>query len=385
MSKALVLSKETAPAVPSPSLTEAQKGFARHLIKWQRLHGRHDLPWQKNLQPYPVWLSEVMLQQTQVSTVKAYFEKFMTRFPRIEDLAQAQEEEVMSLWSGLGYYSRGRNLHACAQRVVADFKGEFPSSMEDLVKLPGIGPSTAAAIASICFSQKAAIMDGNVARVLTRYLGFSEDLSQSANQRGLKQLAQLLLPSKAKDMPTYTQGIMDLGATVCMPKRVLCERCPVQSTCYAHAHDLISALPLKSKKIKRKHKSIYWLIAINDRFEVLGGKRALGGIWAGMHAFPEFESEAALRASLPAVTEVQALTVVQHELTHLSLSIHGFLWQEHSTGSSRPSSKRRIHKPHVTAVGFNPPGYAWMGLEEWAQVGRPKPVSDFLEQVKALE
>jgi A/G-specific adenine glycosylase len=268
--------------------------------------------------------------------------------------------------------------------VVADFKAEFPTAVEDLVRLPGIGPSTAAAIASICFSQKAAIMDGNVARVLTRYLGFSEDLSASVNQRRLKQLAQLLLPSNAKDMPTYTQGIMDLGATVCTPKKALCEACPVQATCYAHGHQLVSALPHKTKKIKRKHKSIYWLIALNASSQVLGGKRALGGIWAGMHAFPEFESEAALVASLPAGAKVQALSVVQHELTHLSLSIHGFLWQDRPARSSTPLAKGRIKKPHEMTAVLNPAGFQWMGSKEWSQVGRPKPVSDFLAQVEGL-
>ena len=347
----------------APLLGAEHLGFAQALVKWQRKEGRHDLPWQERLDPYPVWLSEVMLQQTQVITVKAYFQKFMHRFPRIDDLASAKEEEVMSLWSGLGYYSRGRNLHACAQRVVEDFGGQFPSELKDLESLPGIGPSTAAAIASICFAKKAAIMDGNVARVLSRYLGYEGDLSLSEHQRNLKSMAQMILPAKAKDMPTYTQGIMDLGATVCMPKRALCEQCPVQTNCVAYAQNKVLEFPKKSKKIKRKNKSIYWLMAINEDLQVLGAKRPLGGIWAGMHAFPEFESEADLVSSLPKGAKVQALAVHRHELTHLSLSIHPFIL--------------RCKKAQLNLIGQE--ACTWMALQDWMTVGRPKPVTDLLE------
>ena len=166
--------------------------FAPQLIKWQRQHGRHDLPWQKSLEPYPVWLSEIMLQQTQVSTVKAYYERFLSRWPRIEDLAAAELDEVMGLWSGLGYYSRARMLHRCAQAVVHEHAGAFPQDMAALQKLPGIGPSTAAAIASLCFGQAVSIMDGNVRRVLTRLLAFDEDLAMSSAQKNLNQHAHAL-------------------------------------------------------------------------------------------------------------------------------------------------------------------------------------------------
>ena len=364
-----------------PVLLTEQMGFAKTLVKWQRAHGRHDLPWQKDLNAYPVWLSEVMLQQTQVSTVQAYFAKFMARFPSVQVLAQAHEDEVMSLWSGLGYYSRGRNLHACAKRVVQDFNGVFPSELKDLVSLPGIGPSTGAAIASICFAKKEAIMDGNVSRVLSRYLGYRGDLSQSAHQRVLHAFAKALLPQKGQDMPVYTQGIMDLGATVCTPKRVLCERCPVKASCVAFAQNTVLELPFKSKKIKRTHKSIYWLIAMNDKAEVLGGRRGLGGIWAGMHAFPEFESEPALRNALPAGVMVRPLSVIKHELTHQSLSIHGFacLLQEQGKPSA---AHKRTQKPWHTA--FELEGFDWMNRLHWSRVGRPKPVADFLTQMDLL-
>jgi A/G-specific adenine glycosylase len=374
------MSKEINPSVAlsAQAIAPQQMVFAKALVKWQRAHGRHDLPWQVNLHPYPVWLSEVMLQQTQVSTVKAYFSKFMLRFPTVQDLAHAQEDEVMALWSGLGYYSRGRNLHACAKAIVARFGGEFPRELESLMSLPGIGPSTAAAIASICFAQKTAIMDGNVSRVLARYLGYEGDLSQSVHQKMLHQFACTLLPSKAQDMPTYTQGIMDLGATVCTPKRVLCNLCPVQKTCQAYARDQVLLLPFKSRKVKRKQKSIFWLIASNAQGEVLGGKRASSGVWGGMYAFPEFENEGDLRDAVPQGVNLRVLTVLRHELTHQSLSIHGFA--SLSEPKHRPKGCTVSSKTALDPWG-NWAGFQWMTMKDWAQVGRPKPVEDFLNQI----
>lgn len=209
-----------------------QGGFAQRLVRWQATHGRHDLPWQQRRDPYAVWLSEIMLQQTQVSTVRSYFARFIDRFAQVADLAAAHEDEVLALWSGLGYYSRARNLHRCAQQVMAHFGGEFPRNAGQLQTLPGIGPSTAAAIASFCFGERISILDGNVRRVLTRYIGFGADLAQMANERALWAHAQSLLPEQAevqanpRVMAAYTQGLMDLGATVCTPLRPRCGRAP---------------------------------------------------------------------------------------------------------------------------------------------------------------
>src|SRR5690349_16259112 len=180
--------------------------LAERVIAWQRTHGRHDLPWQRTRDPYRVWLSEIMLQQTQVSTVLAYYERFLARFPDVAALAAAPLDEVLALWSGLGYYSRARNLHRCAQAVMAQHGGRFPASSEVLATLPGIGRSTAAAIAAFCFGERAAILDGNVKRVLTRALGFAGDLSQSGAERELWAKAESLLP--ATGMEAYTQGLM---------------------------------------------------------------------------------------------------------------------------------------------------------------------------------
>jgi A/G-specific adenine glycosylase len=184
------------------------KGFARRMVDWQRLHGRQSLPWQNTQDPYRVWLSEIMLQQTQVSTVLDYFPRFLTRFPDVASLAAAPQDDVLALWSGLGYYSRARNLHKCAQEVMGRFGGAFPRRAEDLQTLPGIGRSTAAAIAAFCFQERAAILDGNVKRVLTRVLGYGEDLAVSKNEKALWALAQDLLPAKAADMPRYTQALI---------------------------------------------------------------------------------------------------------------------------------------------------------------------------------
>ena len=198
--------------------------FAMRLVHWQRQHGRHDLPWQHTRDPYRVWLSEIMLQQTQVVTVIDYFNRFLHRFPTVRDLAAATEDEVLGLWSGLGYYSRARYLHRAAQQVVAQHGGVFPQQAALLETLPGIGRSTAAAIASVCFGERVAILDGNVKRVLTRHLGFDADLAQARAVTTLWERAQDRLPARAQDMPIYTQAVMDLGATVCTPRQPRCDQ-----------------------------------------------------------------------------------------------------------------------------------------------------------------
>jgi len=215
---------------------EIRRHFAPALITWQRNHGRHGLPWQGNRDPYRVWLSEIMLQQTQVSTVLSYYPRFLERFPHVHALAAAQTDEVMAMWSGLGYYSRARNLHRCAQAVVAEHGGEFPRDALTLETLPGIGASTAAAIAAFCHGERVSILDGNVRRVLSRVLAFAGDQAQPKVQRQMWDLAQALVPerSDASDMAAYTQGLMDLGATVCVRGQPRCPVCPMQGVCEAY-------------------------------------------------------------------------------------------------------------------------------------------------------
>ncbi|MEX1167777.1 MAG: A/G-specific adenine glycosylase [Hydrogenophaga sp.] len=306
--------------------------FARRLVKWQRQHGRSGLPWQDTRDPYRVWLSEVMLQQTQVSTVLDYFPRFLLRFPDVQSLAQASSDEVLALWSGLGYYSRARNLHRCAQAVVEQHGGVFPATALALQTLPGIGASTAAAIASFCHGERISILDGNVRRVLTRVTAFEGDVSQSAAQKELWALAQAMLPlgPTVGDMSAYTQGLMDLGATLCTRSKPACDRCPMQLDCKGFATGEPTRFPIKTRKLKRTHES-WWLAVVTSRDaegqrQVWLERRPDKGIWAGLYCVPvctDEPSAKALQASEGG--PVQDLESFIHNLTHRELRLHPVL------------------------------------------------------------
>lgn len=313
---------KAAAAVPR---VEPEREIAPRVVAWQRSHGRHDLPWQDTRDPYRVWLSEVMLQQTQVATVLGYYARFLERFPDVRTLAAAPLDDVLALWAGLGYYSRARNLHRCAQAVVDVHRGEFPRSAAELETLPGIGRSTAAAIASFCFGERAAILDGNVKRVLTRALGFDADLAVAANERALWDRAIALLPIDAADMPAWTQGVMDLGATVCSTRRPDCLLCPLAEVCVARGDGRPEDYPVKTRKLKRGAREHWWLWLVAPGGAVWLSQRAPTGIWAGLWTLPLFDDEAALEASLRhlgvhAVCEPQP--TVRHALTHLDWTLH---------------------------------------------------------------
>lgn len=319
--------------VPTAAGTLVPAGFAERLIDWQRRAGRHGLPWQGTRDPYRVWLSEVMLQQTQVSTVLNYFPRFLARFPDVQALAQATPDEVMALWSGLGYYSRARNLHRCAQVVVAEHGGVFPGDARTLETLPGIGASTAAAIAAFCHGERISILDGNVRRVLTRLLAFDGDLAQPAQQRVLWDLAQAMLPAAptADDMAAYTQGLMDLGATLCTRSRPACDTCPMRTLCRAAEAGAATTYPVKTRTLKRRHES-WWLLVLRadggDEPRIWLQRRPTRGIWAGLHCTPVLASEAEALAALPAGVEptaVVALEPMAHSLTHRELRLHPLL------------------------------------------------------------
>ena len=343
----------------------AGSNFATQVVAWQRQHGRNTLPWQNTQDPYRVWLSEIMLQQTQVVTVIGYFAKFLERCPTVADLAAASSDEVMGLWSGLGYYSRARNLHRCAQLVVELHGGQFPRDAATLATLPGIGRSTAAAIASLCFGERVAILDANVKRVVTRVLGFDADLASSANEKKLWDAATGLLPAAKKaasEMPRYTQGMMDLGATVCSPKKPSCLLCPVHSHCAAAKAGDPERYPVRTRKLKRSSQSLWLLWAQRADGAVWLAKRPTPGVWAGLQCFPLFDSEDALRAALPAplVTRVEMLPVFTHVLTHKDLFMHA------------------AHVD-IAQAAMDLGAGAWFLPAEWAAAGLPAPVRKLLE------
>ena len=263
--------------------------FSDRVIIWQRLKGRHSLPWQFGRDPYRIWLSEIMLQQTQVATVIPYFLRFVTRFPDLLSLANASEDEVLALWSGLGYYSRARNLHKAANRVMSAYGGRFPDTTHRLEALPGIGRSTAAAIAALAFGQSRAILDGNVKRVLSRHAGVSGWPGEKTVETRLWALAEARLPSK--DIQPYTQGLMDLGATVCTRARPACTTCPVASDCVALQRGLTGSLPTARPKKTLPEKQVQMLIVLSGK-KILLEKRPSSGIWGGLWSFPEIDPEA---------------------------------------------------------------------------------------------
>ena len=342
--------------------------FAPALIHWQRERGRHGLPWQGTRDPYRVWLSEIMLQQTQVSTVTGYYDRFLQRFPDVSALAAGPQDEVMALWSGLGYYSRARNLHRCAQVVVAAHGGVFPRTAQALEALPGIGASTAAAIAAFCFGERVSIVDGNVRRVLGRLLAFEGDLSLSGPQRGLWALAQDLLPPSPspEDMVSYTQGLMDLGAGLCTRTRPDCGGCPVSALCLAHVLGQQDLYPVKSRRLTRRHES-WWLLVLRSASgtDVWLERRPARGIWAGLYSVPVFADEAsALTAAGCDAASVRVLPAVSHALTHRELRLHPLL-VDGMTGTVPP----------VAAVG------QWVSLERLSAYGLPAPVRSLLERL----
>lgn len=353
-------------AVGTPA--DLPSNFAPLLIDWQRRAGRSGMPWQGSRDPYRVWLSEVMLQQTQVSTVLGYYARFLERFPDVQALASAGADEVMALWSGLGYYSRARNLHHCAQAVVQQHGGAFPSTAAGLETLPGIGASTAAAIASFCFGERVSIVDGNVRRVLTRLLAFEGDLSQTKPQRALWEMAQALLPIEpsADDMTAYTQGLMDLGATVCTRSRPACAQCPMHGICRGYRAGDPQRFPVKTRTLKRRHES-WWLLLVRlsdgpERFWLQ--RRPASGIWAGLYCPPVFESDQAARADLPQawLDSLIALDAVSHSLTHRELRLHPLLLELRS-------------EPNP---GELPEGQ-WVAAALLAQHGLPAPVRLLLQ------
>ncbi|RZU38321.1 A/G-specific DNA-adenine glycosylase [Fluviicoccus keumensis] len=299
--------------------------FALAVLDWFDRHGRHDLPWQQAVTPYRVWVSEIMLQQTQVSTVMPYYERFMARFPTVADLAAASQDEVLQHWAGLGYYARGRNLHKAAQAVMAQ-GGEFPDTLAGLEALSGVGRSTAGAILALGFGQRGIILDGNVKRVLARCFAVEGDPAGTAALARLWALAEELTPHQRSG--PYVQAMMDLGATLCTRSKPMCLYCPLQSRCQAFALGTPTAFPHKKAAKAQPVKSAFFLIFDNPRGEQLWVRRPSSGIWGGLWCLPEVavESEAELRAVLAerfglAQADLQYLPPFRHTFSHYHLEL----------------------------------------------------------------
>lgn len=299
--------------------------LAAALLPWFDLHGRKDLPWQRDINPYRVWVSEIMLQQTQVVTVIPYYERFLARFPDVGTLAAADIDAVLHLWSGLGYYARARNLHRCAQIVRDEFGGHFPTDIETLHSLPGIGRSTAGAILAIALGQRHPILDGNVKRVLTRYHAIGEWPGQTDTERRLWELATAHTP--AERVRDYTQAIMDLGATVCTRSRPACSRCPLAQDCQAHAAGNPGDYPARRPRKEKPVRETAMLVLQNEEGSILLLRRPPTGIWGGLWSLPELPADIApedarawCRESLRVdIGELRAGTALQHEFTHFTL------------------------------------------------------------------
>jgi A/G-specific adenine glycosylase len=361
-----------APSTPpqqeaQPRQARADADFAARLIAWQRHYGRRALPWQNTRDPYRVWLSEIMLQQTQVATVQGYYTRFLARFPDVAALAAASEDAVLGLWSGLGYYSRARNLLRCAREVMTRFDGAFPRTAVQLATLPGIGRSTAAAIAVFCFGERVAILDGNVKRVLARAFAFDADLARAVNERSLWNRATALLPPA--DDPAalidYTQGLMDLGAMRCTPRQPHCAGCPLRAGCRALAQGDPLRYPVRKRTLRRGAESLWMLLARDEHARVWLEKRPARGIWAGLHCLPVFDARAALIQALPPAIAARASDHAPfvHALTHKDLHLHPVQIEVDTGAFVQPASHG-----------------AWYDASAWSALGLPAPVRRLLEK-----
>lgn len=328
--------------------------FAQQLIAWHAQHGRHDLPWQQTRDPYRIWVSEIMLQQTQVATVIPYYARFMQAFPDVQALAQATLDKVLAHWSGLGYYSRARNLHAAAQHILHHHRGRFPTDVAALQSLPGIGRSTAAAIAVFAFGAQAAILDGNVKRLLARHFGVHGYPGHKAVEAKLWALAEAVLPEQ--DLQIYTQALMDFGATLCTRGRVRCPACPLQTTCAAYKNNWTHILPTSKPRVALPERETVMLL-LQHEGKILLEKRPTRGIWGGLWSFPEVAKQTILDQHLRAhfgthALATAALPSLRHSFTHFHLRIealHVQLAQAAVTKNSQWWTPERAQKMGLPA------------------------------------
>ncbi|MBS1595413.1 MAG: A/G-specific adenine glycosylase [Bacteroidetes bacterium] len=346
--------------------------FSTLLLDWNRNSNDRQMPWKGERDPYLVWLSEIILQQTRVEQGLPYFLRFKEAYPTLHDLADAPEDDVMRLWQGLGYYSRARNLHHTAKHIAYELKGEFPSTYHDIVKLKGIGPYTAAAISSFIFGERQAVVDGNVIRVLARVYGIELPFDTTDGRKHFSHLAQELI--SAEHPGEYNQAIMDFGATVCTPLNPKCEECPFSKVCVAYQKNLISELPVKSKKIVKKERYFYYLVLKNDK-EIIISKRSGDDIWKGLYILPYIESDKPIRKNI-----AQRLS----EYLGQKVSVAGY---------SKPYSQQLTHQSHQSVFIFvegvdlqnvHIDGAMRVPLDKLSTFGFPKTVYLFLVENSLL-
>ncbi len=375
----------TSPAMPDQAASKYHDpSFSHAVIAWQKQHGRHHLPWQQSRDAYRVWLSEIMLQQTQVVAVIPYYQRFLESFPTVFALAAAPAEEVMAHWSGLGYYTRARNLHQCAKDVVANYAGQFPSGPALLQQLPGIGRSTAAAVAAFSYGTRAAIMDGNVKRVFARVFGIAGYPGMKTIEDDLWLRAQALLPET--DIQAYTQGLMDLGATLCTRSSPDCPRCPLQASCVAYSQGRTAELPTRKPKKEPKKKHTLMLV-LRHQGRVLLEQRPDSGIWGGLLSLPELDGMQELNPDSPMgdlldfsstlpeqslaakqvanqfgeVTDIRQLPGFLHGFTHFKLHAQVLQFNLAQLASQVAESR-----------------YVWLDLRQVGQAALPAPVKKYL-------
>lgn len=355
--------------VPKPD-----PGFSRRLLRWYDQHGRKSLPWQTDRDPYPVWVSEIMLQQTQVNAVIPYFTAFMARFPDIATLAAASSDQVMHHWTGLGYYARARNLHRAAKQIVSQHQGKFPATLEQVMALPGIGRSTAGAILAFCFDQRQPILDGNVKRVLARVYAIDGYPGVRAVEKRLWALSDTLTPDQR--VGDYTQAMMDLGATLCTRTKPQCPRCPLDRQCAALAEGNPTAYPTAKPAKARPVRDTRMLIIIDQQQRVLLQKRPPTGIWGGLWSLPELpggQTAARYARQISAAKQQgssEQLAGIRHGFSHFELNIQPEVIKVDSSASP----------DHLGVMDCEQ--YRWFELEAPLSIGLPAAVVKLLEQAR---
>lgn len=353
------------------SMLKPHEAFSQALLHWYDLNGRHNLPWKKEVSPYRVWVSEIMLQQTQVSTVIPYFERFIERFPYLKNLAEAHIDDVLSYWSGLGYYARARNLHHTAQILHHQHRGKFPEDLESLMELPGIGRSTAGAIMSLGMHIRAHILDGNVKRVLSRFHAILPPFNQTAALKKLWRLAESYTPQER--FGDYNQALMDLGSLICTRTKPQCSACPLYSDCKMMIQEKPSSPLKKIKNHSRRQESIIMLLLLNDKKEILLMRRPPVGIWGGLWSFPQCELKENISAFCKQelgmqVTGQMQFTPFLHKFSHFDLQINPLLLNV------------KVISDTIMDLGH----YFWYKITETLPGGIPAPVSRLFKQLRVL-